>query len=161
MASVQKWRGRRAGLSGVYTGLASITLTEPRVETIAVISNPAAARRSRNPEPVRTRPFRRPNMLSISRSLATVSQKRKPSRGSLPAGMTHSISRTLPLSAIALRQFRNGTTARSSSQTTRKFDSTYASPGGHGFESVAYNKAAPITKPVSLDGRLCSVRGPG
>jgi len=161
MASVQKWRGRKAGLSGCLHRLSFDHIDRARVETIAVISNPATARRSRNPEPVRTRPFPGPNMLSMSRSLATVSQNRKPSRGSLPAGMTHSISRTLPLSAIALRQFRNGTTARSSSQTTRKFDSTYASPGGHGFESVAYNKAAPITKPVSLDGRLCSVRGPG
>ena len=153
--------GCERGIPTGYKGLASITLTEPRVGMTSVISNSAAASRSWNPDLVRTRPFPRPSMLSISRSLATVSQNWKPSRGSSPTGMTHSISRTLPLSAIALRQFRNGTTARSSSQTTRKFDSTYASPGGHGFESVAYNKAAPITKPVSLDGRLCSVRGPG
>jgi len=41
-------------LLGRYTGLASITLTEPRVRTTAVNSNPAAERRSWNPDLVRT-----------------------------------------------------------------------------------------------------------
>ena len=111
-------------LLGRYTGLASITLTEPRVRTTAVNSNPAAERRSWNPDLVRTRPPPPPYMLSMSRSLATVSQKRKPSRGSLPAGITHSISNTFPFSAMAFRQLRSGMTAWASCQMTRKFDRT-------------------------------------
>jgi hypothetical protein len=45
------------------------------------------------------------------KSLETVSKNRKRSRGSLPAGMTHSMSKSLPFSAIAFRQFRNRMTA--------------------------------------------------
>jgi hypothetical protein len=58
------------------------------------------------------------------KSLETVSKNRKRSLDSPPAGMTHSISKTLPFSAIAFLQFRNRRRARSFSQLTRKLERT-------------------------------------
>jgi hypothetical protein len=93
-------------------GLPSITLTDPLVGVTTVISKSAAASRSRNPDIVRTRPLPPPNRASMFKSMATVaSQGQKPSRSSLPVGMTHSISNTFPFFARAFRQFRSGMTA--------------------------------------------------
>lgn len=108
-----------------------MTQTDARVGTTAVSVKPAASRRAWNSGRVLTWPLRLPKAASITRSMVTLSQKRNPSFGSSPVGMIHSMSKSFPPGAIALRQFRRGIRASSSPQLMTKFERTNASlPAG-------------------------------